>query len=346
MNELNLEFLMELLKTASPSGFEEKASELWQQEARKFTRYCSSDVNGSSIASIINIAARKTIILIGHIDEIGLIITYIDNDGFIYFKLLGGWDNQVLVGQRVRIYTKDNKIIKGVIGRLPIHQLYETKQHEIVAKVENLWIDTGYDKDFIKNNVSAGDYAVLDYDAEINGNRLIARGLDDRIGAFIVLEALKNIAQRRNENLAYVIHAIASSQEELGMRGAKTAAYATNPDIGIAIDVTFATDHPNANKQSGNIELGKGPVIAIGPNINKEIHKKFIKIAEEKQIPYQIEICSKPTGTDANIIQMTRSGVATGLISIPNRYMHSPCEIVDLNDIKNTIMLLTEFCIS
>jgi len=333
-----------LLKTASPSGFEKEAAELWKSEARLFTKNVDSDIHGNSVARLTG-KTDKIIMLAGHIDEIGLMVSYIDLKGFLYFKPIGGWDAQILPGQRVKVHTKNGKIVKGVIGRAPIHCL-SREARERAVKIENLYIDTGQSKEYVQKNISVGDYAVIDYKPEFWGDNLVARGLDDKIGAFVVLETLKRVKNIWRRSKA-TISAVATVQEEIGLRGAVTSTYRLDPLIGIAVDLTFASDYPQADeRQLGNIELGKGPVISIGANISPLIYDLLIKTAKAMKIPYQVEAAPRGTGTDANVIQLTRGGVATGLVSIPNRYMHSPCEMVNINDVDNAIKLLTAFCVS
>lgn len=345
MNRNSKRFLEDLLKIASPSGFEKDAAELWKNEAGLFTKNVISDIHGNSIAELAG-RTDKVIMLAGHIDEIGLMISYIDSEGFLYFNPIGGWDPQILPGQRVKIYTKKGDImVKGVIGRTPIHCLSEEARKQPV-KIENLWIDTGRSKEYVLDNISIGDYAVIDYEPEFYNDVLISRGLDDKIGAFVVLEVLKRIKDIWQNSRA-TICAVATVQEEIGLRGARTSAYHLDPLIGIAVDVIFASDCPQADKKKyGDIKLGSGPVISIGPNINPQIHDLLVETARAENIPYQIEAAPGGTGTDANVIQLSRSGVATGLVSIPNRYMHSPCEMVNINDVENAIRLLAAFCVS
>lgn len=338
MNEI---FLKDLLETTSPSGFEQTAAKLWREEAKKITNLVYGDIHGNSIAAISDNRRPSStrIMLAGHIDEIGLMVSYIDDkNGFVYFRTIGGWDPQILPGQRVKIYTKNGKILKGCIGRTPIHLLKDEERKQAV-KIESMWIDVGGSENV--KQISIGDYAVLDYGPEfLNDNILVGRGIDDRIGAFVVLEALRTI----NKNARNEIFAVATVQEEIGLRGAITSTFSIKPQIGIAVDVTFATDCPGADKTIGDIKLDAGPVISIGPNITPSIHKLLVETAREYQIPFQIEAAPRGTGTDANVIQLSRNGVATGLVSIPNRYMHSPCEMIDLRDVENTINLIARFC--
>lgn len=232
-------------------------------------------------------------------------------------------------------------MILGVIGRKPIHLLGDEDRKKVV-KMEDLWIDIGAkDKDEASSLVSIGDPAVLDYDfAELRNGMAVGRGFDDRIGAFVILEAARLLATMKPKA---EIYAVATVQEEVGLRGAHTSAFGIDPKVGIAVDVGFATDTPgmgNEKKKVGDIAMGKGPIIARGPNINPKLFDLLVETAEEEKIPYQLEGAPRGTGTDANAIQLTRAGVATGLISIPNRYMHSPCELVNLDDVENVARLI------
>lgn len=347
MNAESLKFLIDLLATPSPSGFEKTAAKTWRREAGKLISCVDNDIHGNSFAYNAPSPTPK-IMLAGHIDEIGLMVSYVDPDGFIYFRPIGGWDVQILPGQRVKIHGKDGRFsAKGVIGRKPVHLLSE---NDGKIKIDDLWIDSGLGKEAGKI-ISVGDYAVIDYEPELLGDNLVSRGLDDKIGAYIVLEVLRYIkmAAKRGEPIipARMVCAVATVQEEIGLRGAKTSAYGLNPDIGIAVDVTHETGHPGADKKkNGDIKFGAGPVIAVGPNITMKVYDLLVETAKKHNISYQIEAAPYATGTDANAIQLTRSGVATGLVSIPCRYMHSPCEMVNMDDVKKTVKLLAYFCVA
>ena len=339
MDKGRVEFLRKCVDTISPSGFEEEISRIWRAEADKFADRTWADVNGNAYA-VVNEGGNPRIMLAGHIDEIGLMITYIDDKGYLSFATIGGWDPQVLPGQRVRIRGKDGVSI-GVVGRKPIH-LLETEERKKVVKIDELWIDIGAkDKEDAEEHVSIGDPGVLDYGFETLLNDLVAaRAFDDRVGAFVVLEAAR-LAAKMNPKAA--IYAVGTVQEEIGMRGAHTSAFGIDPQVGIAVDVGFATDTPgmgNEKKKVGDIAMGKGPMIARGPNINSKLFDLLVSTAKKHKIPYQVEGAPRGTGTDANAIQLTRAGVATGLISIPNRYMHSPCEVVHLGDLENIAKLI------
>jgi endoglucanase len=267
-------------------------------------------------------------------------VSQIAKGGYLFFNTIGGWDKQVLPGQRVRLRAKDEDII-GVIGRKPIHLLEEEERKEVV-KTENLWIDIGVDgKEEAEELVDVGTPGVLDYSFQrLQGDVVAARGFDDKGGGFIVLEVARKLAEM---NPGAEIHAVATVQEEIGLRGAQTSAFGINPDIGIAVDVSHATDTPLMKKERrkvGDASIGGGPILSRGPNINPVLLKKLVDVAEKQGIPYQMAGAPGGTGTDANAIQLTRSGVAAGLVSIPNRYMHSPCEVVSLVDLENIIDLI------
>jgi len=327
------------METVCPSGFEEEISHVWRKEADRFAERTWADSHGNSFA-VVNEGGTPRVMLAGHADEIGLMITYIDDNGYLSFAGIGGWDPQVLPGQRVWIQGMTGPIL-GVIGRKPIHLLEEEERKKVV-KIEDLWIDIGAkDKEDVASLVEIGDPAVLDYSfAELRNDLVVSRGFDDRVGAFLVLEAARLVAAM---NPKASVYAVATVQEEVGLRGARTSAFGIDPQVGIAVDVGFATDTPGMDKEKkkvGEVTMGKGPIIARGPNINPKLFKLFVETAKEKKIPYQIEGAPRGTGTDANAIQLTRAGVATGLISVPNRYMHSPCEIVHLGDLENIARLI------
>jgi len=339
METSRLEFLKKYMNTICPTGFEEEAARVWREGADTFADRSWVDVMGNAIA-VINEGGSPRIMLAGHADEIGLQVTYIDDDGYLYFQTLGGWDAQVLPGQRVKIRTSDGEVL-GVIGRKAIHVM-EPDERSKGVKIEDLWIDIGAkDKDEAKKAVGLGDAGVIDYGFEVlRGDVVVGRAFDDRIGAFVVLEALR-IAKDLNPSAA--IYAVATSQEEIGSRGATTSAFGLEPSIGIAVDVGQATDMPSmdkAKKKYGECTLGGGPQITRGPNINPALHMLFVETAKAKDIPYQFELSATVTPTDAEPIQMARAGVATGLISVPTRYMHSPGEVIHLGDVENAAKLI------
>lgn len=334
------EFLTRLLETPSPSGYEQPVQQVVRTYAAEFADQIRTDLHGNVIAAR-NPQAPFRILLAGHCDQIGLIVQYIDDDGFIYFQSIGGWDVSVLIGQRVTIWTAGGPV-PGVIGRKPIHLLSE-EERKAIPKMKDLWIDIGAaSRAEAEQKVRIGDAITIEL-AERNllNDRIIASGLDDKSGAWVVIEALRRIDGQKLQSACF---AVATVQEELGLRGARTSAFGVDPHVGVAVDVTFATDCPSMDKkEEGEIKLGKGPVIYRGPNMNPKVVDRLIRVAEANGIPYQLAAAGKATGTDANAIQVNRAGVATGLISVPNRYMHSPVEMVSLNDLDAAATLLARF---
>jgi len=340
MQKESFGFLKELMDSISPSGFEEEAMKIWKQRTKNFVDKVKTDVHGNSIG-IINESGAPKVMLAGHIDEIGYMVRYINDEGYIYFSTIGGIDLHLVPGERVWIKTKKGKVL-GVMGKKPIH-LMEAEERKKVAKIEQLWIDIGVkDGKEAKSIVSTGDPAVPAVGFEVlNADNVIGRGFDDKAGAFVVSETLRLVSQNKPKASVY---GVATVQEEIGLRGATTSAYGISPDVGIAIDVAFATDFPDIEKKKiGEIKIGGGPVIARGPNINPKIFDLLVKTAEKEKIPYQTEGLPRGTGTDANVIQLTKAGVATGLIGIPNRYMHTPVELVNLKDLENASKLIAAF---
>jgi len=340
MNPESLKFLEDLINSHSPSGFEGDAVKVWKKRTGEFTKDIMVDVHGNAMG-VINPDGRPRVMLAGHIDEIGYMVKYIDKDGFLFFSPIGGIDLHLVPGQRVWIKGKKGDVF-GVVGRKPIH-LQTPEDRDKVTKIENLWIDIGVKSDKeARALITIGDPAVPAVGFEkLKGTRIAGRGFDDRVGAFVVSECLRLL---KGQKIKPSVFGVATVQEEIGIRGATTSAYGISPDVGIAIDVTFTTDVPGIEKKHiGDLKLGNGPVIARGPNINHKVFDLLVQTAEKEKIPYQIEGISRGTGTDANVIQLTKSGVATGLVSIPNRYMHTPVEIVDTGDIENAAKLIAAF---
>jgi putative aminopeptidase FrvX len=337
-----LTFLKKLLDTPGPSGFETGPAAIWRAEATKFARV-RSDVAGNTIATV-NPDGSPIIMLAGHIDEIGVIVTYIDDEGFAYIAPIGGWDSQVLVAQRIRFVGKDGPVI-GVIGKKPIH-LMKTEDRDKVTKFCDVWVDIGAkSKKEAEGIISVGDAGVIDSRTmELPNNCLVSRSIDDRIGAFVALEALRRYAE--NPGPASVV-AVATTQEEIGMRGggALVCASCLNPQMAIVVDVTFATDHPNVEKKEiGEARLGGGPVLSRGSVISPVVLRILRETADAQSIPYALHAAGRDTATDADAIHIAREGIATGLVSIPNRYMHTPNEMVSLDDVDRAATLIAEAC--
>ncbi len=339
----SLAFLKRLLDAPAPSGFETAAARAWRTEAETFAHKVTADVAGNSMAEV-NPGGSPTIMLDGHIDEIGVIVQYIDDDGFIYIAPIGGWDPQVLIGQRIRFLGPDGDVI-GVVGKKPIH-LMKTEDREHASKFADMWVDIGATKrDEAEKRLNIGDPGVIDSRAyDFPNDRLVSRSIDDRIGAFIVLEALRRYAEKPG---AARVVAAATTQEEIAWHGggALVCAHAINPQVAIVVDVTFATDHPNIEKKEiGEHKMGGGPILSRGALISPVVHNILKDTAKKHEIKYAVHAVGRDTSTNADAIHIAREGVATGLVSIPNRYMHSPNEMVSLLDVDNAATLLAEFC--
>jgi endoglucanase len=284
--------------------------------------------------------------LAGHIDEIGVMVTHVDDDGFLYVDGIGGWDAQVLVGQRIRFLSRGGPVV-GVVGKKPVH-LMKADEKEKAAKLQDLWVDIGA-KDraaALERGVRVGDAGVVDAQLVELGSGLIAsRAVDNRIGAFVVLEVLRELSVGPPPPAEVV--AVATTQEEIGYHGggARASAFALDPRVALVVDLTFSTDAPGIEKkQVGEHKLGSGPVLARGSAIHPLVFERLAETAEAEGIPFTIQASPRFTSTDADAIYLQRGGVATGVVSIPNRYMHSPNEVVALEDIDATVRLLTAFC--
>jgi endoglucanase len=339
MQDSRVAFLKTLLGTPGPSGDEIGAARMWRAEARTFADTVWGDVRGNSFAQLDGDGPR--VLLAGHIDEIGVMVSHIDEKGYLFFAPVGGWDAQVLIGQRVQLLGQNGEVV-GVIGKKPIH-LMKGEEREKASTIEGMWIDIGVkNRDEAHEHVSVGTVGVIDAaPLELPNGRIVSRSLDNRIGAFVVLEALRLLSESRPR--AAVV-AVATTQEETSFAGATTAAYSFDPQVAIAVDVTFATDHPESNqRQYNDVKLGGGPVLARGAANTPLVYQRLVEIAGREEIPFSLQITPRYTGTDADAIHMIRSGVATGVVSIPNRYMHSPNEMVDLADVENAAKLIAAF---
>ncbi len=335
-------FLHRLLDAPGPSGFEAGPARVWRAEAGALADRVSTDISGNSIAAL-NLDATPRVMLAGHIDEIGLMIVHVDDDGYLYFSTIGGWDTQVLVGQRVHVITQKGPI-DGVIGKRAIH-LIRQEERDRASKLTDLWIDIGArNKADALRRVRIGDPAVLAAAAvALPNRRLVSRSIDNRIGAFVVLEALRLLSRRRPKASCF---AVATTQEEIAWTGggARTSAAGIDPQVAIVVDVTHATDHPNVEKKEhGDVRLGGGPVLSRGSAVNPIVFEMLIETAEADGISYAIQAAPKDTGTDADAIHLAQHGIPTGLVSVPNRYMHSPNEMVDLADLERAAKLLAGF---
>lgn len=343
MEQLAKDFFIELLKTPGVSGYEQQVQKVVRNYASSFADTSTTDLHGNVILTA-NPDADTRLMLAGHCDQIGLIVSHIDENGFIYTQTVGGWDPQQLIGQRMTIWASEGPI-QGVIARKAIH-LLEPDERKQVVKAKELWIDIGAkDKAQAESIVEIGDSVTLQLGFQPMLNNLAnAPAMDNRTGLWVCVEAMRRAVAK---GVRCSLSAVSTVQEEIGLRGAKTAAYGIDPHIGIAVDVTHATDCPTVDpKQQGEISLGDGPVIVRGPNINPEVSSRLKMLAERNQIQYQCNALGRAAPNDSNALQVTRGGVAAGILAVPNRYMHSAVETISLDDIDCAAELLAHFACS
>ena len=336
-------FLKDLLNARSPSGSEGEAQAVVDKYLQPDADDYRKDGIGNRIATIEGASDGPTLLMTGHMDELGLIIKYVDDKGFLYFDTVGGFDLSTISGRRLSIMT-DNGVVKGVTGRRAIHLLDDEEKKQLPKK-HNIWIDIGAKskKEALKR-IRIGDVGVYDQAFELmTGSIGIARAFDNKSGCYVVCEALRRLSKDREQLQARVV-SVATSQEEIGCRGARAIAGGIQADFAIAVDVGHATDHPECdNRRFGENILGNGPILTRGANANPVMFRKLVEIAEANNIPYQVEADPRPTATDGRELQMGPGGVPTAVVSIPLRYMHTPSEIVDLEDIENTVRLLVAY---
>ena len=339
-NQESLDFLSKFMMTSSPTGYESAAAEVFRGYTSQFCEQVRGDVMGNTIA-VLNADAPFKVMLAGHYDEIGFQIVYISDDGLVYFRANGGIDKLNVPSSEVDILTPAGKV-PGVIGKKPIHLLKEAERSKAL-ELSDLWIDIGASsRAEAEKMVSVGDYIAMRSNFKmLNGNRFISKGTDDKIGAFIVAEALKKLSSRK---LAVGVYGVGSVQEEVGLRGATVSAFGIDPAAAITLDVGFATDLPDIpKKQYGDISLGSGAILTRSCDNNRIWGQMLRDSAAKYNIPYQESAAHRATGgTDTAAIQLTRAGVATALISIPNRYMHSQVEMCDLCDAESAVDIIVE----
>lgn len=339
------DLLIRLLDAPGPSGFERAPARLWR-EAATFADDVGADVSGNSLATVFPADGRRDgarLMLAGHIDEIGVMIVHIDDEGFCWFDVIGGWDPQVFVGQRVTLLGRDGAVA-GVIGKQAIH-LMDQAARDKLSKPYELWIDIGASsREEAERLVAVGTAGVLGSTVlRLPGRRIASRSLDNRIGAYVVLEALRMLVEARPE---VPVTAVATTQEEIAYTGggARPSATALQAIAAIVVDVTHATDSPKVEKKRyGEVKLGAGPVLSRGAAVNEVIFELLRSVAETEKIPYQVQAAARNTGTDADAIFTAHRGIATGLVSVPLRYMHSPSELAALDDVTNAARLLAAF---
>ena len=337
------QFLKDLLSTPGTSGGEQAIQQVVRSFVQPFADTVTTDVHGNVLATV-NSAGRPTILLDAHCDQIGLIVRHIDSSGFIRVNPIGGWDIQILLGQRVVVHSSSGPL-PGVIARKPIH-LLDPEERKSVPKIRELLVDIGSASEAeTRELVSIGDFITPEPClGELRNGRLSGVAMDDRTGVWVIMNALRIVAERKP---AAKVVAVSSVQEEIGLRGATTSAFNVHPDVAIAVDVTHATDCPGIDQNEfGRIEIGKGPVIVRGANANPHVYRILMDQAKLNAIPVQINALGYPASNDGATIQLSRGGCAAGLVTIPNRYMHSPVELVAESDLEQAALLLAEFCLA
>lgn len=338
-----LQFLKDLLYSPSPSGYERPVQDVVRNYARSFADEVKTDWHGNVVAAV-NPSGSPRIMLAGHCDQIGLMAKHIDEKGFIWVQAIGGWDPQVLIGQSVQVWTKSGAI-PGVIARKPIH-LLSPDDRKTVPEIKNLWVDIAANNgDEARELVAIGDpiTVTLGY-RELRNGLASAPGMDNKVGAWTVMTAAERVSKG---NPKAAVFAVSTVQEEIGLRGVQTSAFQIDPQLGIVVDVCHATDCPTIEEnQFGRIKLGKGPVVYRGPNVNPVVFERLMDQAKSAEMAVQVNALAHAASNDAAQLQLTRGGVATGLVCIPNRYMHSPVEVISLNDLDQAADLIARFCLS
>lgn len=343
MEKKNLEFLKDLLEAPSPTGAEVPVADLVRMRLADAADEVETNVMGSVHARLSGRAGGPTLMLAAHMDEIGLMVTYVSDDGYLSVAAVGGVDAAILPGMRVDVHTQEGPV-RGVVGRKPIH-LIEPDERKNVTPIDKLVIDLGMPAQRVKKLVRVGDVITFGVGFERFGEDMaVSRAFDDKAGVWVAVRVLEKLAEAGRAPGDFV--AAATVQEEIGVRGGETSAYGVHPDVGLAFDVTHATDYPGIDKTKyGSIVCGEGPVIARGPNINPEVFDRLVAAAEAEGIAYQIEAEPGVTGTDARAIQIARGGIPCGLISIPLRYMHTPTEVISLSDLEGAVKLIVRFAL-
>jgi putative aminopeptidase FrvX len=335
------DLLRSLLSAHGPSGYETEPAALWRDAAAAFATV-AVDGMGTSTATVPGTEGGLSLAVIGHVDEIGLIVTHIDDTGYLFFAAIGGWDPQILVGQRVTLTTRERQL-PGVVGKKPIHLLSQDDRKK-VTELKELHIDIGAaDGDQARGLVRIGDTAVIMGEPfEVLGERVVSRAMDNRLGAFVAYEAARLVAEAGGAPGDVV--GVAAVQEEIGLNGARTAAYALRPDVAVVVDVGHATDAPGVDpKELGDHKLGSGPILERGSTLNPAVFELLHEVAVTEEIPFTVAASGRGTSTDADVVHISRGGIPTTLIGIPLRYMHSPVEMVHVGDVLNTAKLIAAF---
>jgi len=333
-------FLDALLSRPGVSGYEQAVQQIVRDYVSPFADEIETDLHGNVIATV-NGNGGPTLMLDGHCDQLGMLVSHIDDSGYLFFQTVGGWDPQQLVGQRVTVWTSGDPV-HGVISRKAIHLLSDDEKKKVVDP-KDMWIDIGAShREDAESVIAIGDAVTVQLGIQEMRNGLAnAPAMDNRTGVWVVFEAMRRAAAKGASCKLVVASTV---QEEIGLRGARTAAHRIDPDVAIAVDVTHATDCPGIDKrQRGVINLGGGPVILRGPNVNPRVGARLEEVAKKGDLPFQVAALGRAAPNDANALQITRSGVATGLVQLPNRYMHSAVETIALSDLDVAAELLAGF---
>jgi endoglucanase len=336
-------FLEDLIAAPSPSGYEQPAASIFRDQVKSYADDVSTDVHGS-VTAVINPAGSTRIMLAGHADEIGFIIHYIGDDGLLYFSPIGGHDSVIPVGQTVWVHGRTRT--PGVIGRKAIH-LLDPEELKQKPQIKDLWIDIGAtSRAEAETFVELGSVATYQFGFQrLAGDRAAGRGLDNKAGLVVVAEALRLLREEGGLHPGTSVYSVATVQEEIGSRGAQTSAFRIRPQTAIVVDMGHAIDYPGVSRsQHGDLQMGKGPGISRGANTNPEVFRLLKLAAEEEKVPYQISVTPGATPTDAKALQVAGVGVATGLLEVPLRYMHTPTEVVSLSDIEEAARLMAAYC--
>ncbi len=342
MRKESVEFLRELVNTPSPSGYETAGQRVWLNYVKNYADETFSDNYGNCVA-ILNKGGSPRLMISGHADEIALTVNYIDENGFIYVRKIGGIDPAITKAQRVTIHTKNGQV-KGVVGNVAPHLVKDNKEKK-VPEISDLFIDIGVsNKKEAEKIVNIGDTITVNDEFEVLRNDIVvARAFDNRIGTFAVAETLR-LLKESNSKLQAEVCAVSNIMEEVGLFGARQIAYSLKPDVAVVVDVTHATDYPTVNKaKHGDVKIGKGPTLTVGGCNHPVVVERLESIAKVKKINIQREAMSNTSGTDTDVIFWTRGGIPSALVSLPNRYMHSPVEIVSLQDLEQIPELLAGF---
>lgn len=342
MRNESLDFLKTLLNTPSPSGHEARGQRVWLDYAKQFADETFSDAYGNCVA-VLNKGGSPRLMLAAHADEIGMAVNFISKEGFLYVRKLGGVDPAITKAQRVTIHSRGGPV-KGVVGNVAPHLTKADKERK-VPEIQDLFIDIGVSRqEEAQKLVRIGDPITLVDEFEmLRGDLAIARAFDNRIGTFAVAETLRLLRESKTK-IAAEVCAVSNIMEEVGLLGARQIAYSLKPDAALVVDVTHATDYPTVNQQQhGDIKIGGGPALTHGGCNHPEIVARLEAVAQKLRIKLQHEAMSATSGTDTDVIFWTRGGIPSGLISLPNRYMHSPVELVSLADLEQIPKLMAAF---